>query len=209
MDDDVHERYLLDAIVTVVDARHGADQLDEHHEAQEQVGFADRILVSKADLAGEAQTQALMQRLRQMNPRAPIRQSHFGNTDLNQLLDTRSFNLDAIVEIEPDFLEDVSHTHDDDVTSFVYRNTTPLDQEKLEAFFSTMVAIYGTSMLRYKGVLNVAGLDRRLVFQGVHMIFGADLGAPWREEEFRETKIVFIGKQLPVDVFKAGLDGCL
>ncbi|ACD14716.1 MULTISPECIES: CobW family GTP-binding protein [Burkholderiaceae] len=208
-DEAVQERYLLDAIVTVVDARHGADQLDEHHEAQEQVGFADRILVSKADLAGEAQTQALMQRLRQMNPRAPIRESHFGKTDLTQLLDTRSFDLDAIVEIEPDFLQDVSHTHDDDVTSFVYRNTAPLDQEKLEAFFSTIVTIYGTSMLRYKGVLNVAGADRRLVFQGVHMIFGADLGTPWRADERRETKIVFIGKQLPVEVFKAGLDGCV
>ncbi|MCM3012049.1 GTP-binding protein, partial [Bacillus subtilis] len=100
-------------------------------------------------------------------------------------LDTRSFDLDAIVEIEPDFLQDVSHTHDDDVTSFVYRNTAPLDQEKLEAFFSTIVTIYGTSMLRYKGVLNVAGADRRLVFQGVHMIFGADLGTPWRADERR------------------------
>lgn len=74
--------------------------------------------------------------------------------------------------------------------------------------FNAIVPLYGTSMLRYKGVLNVAGLERRLVFQGVHMIFGADLGAPWREGECRETKIVFIGKQLPADVFKAGLDGC-
>ena len=209
VDDDVHRSYLLDAIVTVVDARHGGEQLDEHHEAQEQVGFADRILVSKSDLAGDAQTQQLMQRLRQMNPRAPIATSHFGNADLAQLLDIRSFNLDAIVEIEPDFLEDVSHTHDDDVTSFVYRSTEALDQQKLDTFFGSMVSLYGASMLRYKGVLNVAGLERRLVFQGVHMIFGADYGKPWGAGETRETKIVFIGKQLPADVFKAGLDGCV
>ncbi|MDR5645354.1 CobW family GTP-binding protein [Burkholderia cenocepacia] len=209
VEDAVHDSYLLDAIVTVVDARHGGQQLDEHHEAQEQVGFADRILVSKADLAGDAQTQQLTQRLRQMNPRAPIRSVHFGETDLAQLLDTRSFNLDTIVEIEPDFLDDVTHEHDDEVTSFVYRNTAPLDGEKLEAFFSAIVAIHGASMLRYKGVLNIDGMDRRMVFQGVHMIFGADVGAPWRPDENRETKIVFIGKQLPADIFKAGLDNCV
>ncbi|MFC6139718.1 GTP-binding protein [Paraburkholderia silvatlantica] len=92
--------------------------------------------------------------------------------------------------------------------SFVYRNTTPLDQEKLDAFFGTIVSIYGASMLRYKGVLNIAGLDRRLVFHGVHMIFGADFGKAWSPNDIRETRIVFIGKQLPADIIKAGLDGC-
>ncbi|MBB2930296.1 G3E family GTPase [Paraburkholderia silvatlantica] len=134
--------------------------------------------------------------------------SHFGTTDVSQLLDIRSFDLDAIIEIEPYFLEDVTHTHDDDVMSFVYRNTTPLDQEKLDAFFGTIVSIYGASMLRYKGVLNIAGLDRRLVFHGVHMIFGADFGKAWSPNDIRETRIVFIGKQLPADIIKAGLDGC-
>ncbi|WP_225032586.1 GTP-binding protein [Paraburkholderia sp. XV] len=87
-------------------------------------------------------------------------------------------------------------------------NTTPLDQEKLDAFFGTIVSIYGASMLRYKGVLNIAGLDRRLAFQGVHMIFGADFGKAWSPNDIRETRIVFIGKQLPADIIKAGLDGC-
>ena len=127
VDEAVQDSYLLDAIVTVVDARHGGDQLDEHHEAQEQVGFADRILVSKADLAGDEQTAQLMRRLRRMNPRAPIKPVHFGETDLSELLDIRSFNLNAIIEIEPDFLNDVSHEHDDDVMSFVYRNNRPFD----------------------------------------------------------------------------------
>jgi G3E family GTPase len=121
----------------------------------------------------------------------------------------RSFDLDTIVNIEPDFLEDVSHEHDDDVTSFVYRTTAPMDRDKLEMFFSATVAIYGALMLRYKGVLNLAGVDKRAVFQGVHMIFGADIGKRWGTDETRATRIVFIGKQLPVDFFKAGLDNCV
>jgi G3E family GTPase len=208
VDDVVREKYLLDAIVTVVDAKHGDAQLDEHHEAQEQVGFADRILVSKVDLAGEDGAQRLMQRLRRMNPRAPIKPAHFGATDLTHLLDIRSFDLETIVEIEPDFLEDVSHEHDDDVTSFVYRNTAPLDRDKLDAFFSDIVVQYGADMLRYKGVLNLAKEARRIVFQGVHMIFGSDIGRPWGKNEVPETRIVFIGKQLPSALFKEGLDGC-
>ena len=209
VDEAVQEKYLLDAIVTLVDAKHAGLQLDEHHEAQEQVGFADRILVSKVDLAGEEEAKRLMERLRRMNARATIKPVHFGQTELKELLDTRSFDLDEIINIEPDFLDDVTHEHDDEVTSFVYRTTAALDQDKLEAFFSAIVAVYGAAMLRYKGVLNIANLDRRAVFQGVHMIFGADIGKPWRKDEVRETRIVFIGKQLPVQHFSMGLDGCV
>src|SRR5258706_6402378 len=209
VDEIVQEKYLLDGIVTVVDARHGGDQVDKHHEAQEQIGFADRILVSKVDLVDEEEAHYRMRRLRQMNPRAPIKPVHFGETDLKNLLDIRSFDLDAIIDIEPDFLEDVTHEHDDDVTSFVYRTTAPLDRDKVEAFFSATVAVYGATMLRYKGVLNLAGVDRPAVFQGVHMIFGANIDKPWGADETRETRIVFIGKLLPADLFKAGLDNCV
>ena len=208
VDDAVQENYLLDAIVTVVDARHGSDQLDEHHEAQEQVGFADRILLSKTDLVSADQVQAITARLRQMNARASIEHSDFGRTDINRLLDIRSFDLDAILEIEPDFLEDLQHEHDDDVSSFVYRTAVPLDPVRLEEFFGSIVQTYGAAMLRYKGVLNLAGVEQRMVFQGVHMIFGASVDKPWRDDEIRETKIVFIGKHLPADLFRAGLDNC-
>lgn len=208
VDEAVQENYLLDAIVTVVDARHGSAQLDEHHEAQEQVGFADRILLSKTDLVTADHVEAITARLRQMNARAPIERSDFGRTDLNKLLDIRSFDLDAILEIEPDFLEDVQHEHDDDVSSFVYRSAVPLDTDRVEDFFSSIVAIYGTAMLRYKGVLNLVGVESRMVFQGVHMIFAATVGKPWRDDEGRETKMVFIGKNLPADLFKTGLDRC-
>ncbi|WP_027802384.1 CobW family GTP-binding protein [Paraburkholderia dilworthii] len=209
VDETVQENYVLDAIVTVVDARHGNAQLDEHHEAQEQVGFADRILLSKTDLVTPDDAQAITARLRQMNARAPIEHSDFGRTDISRLLDIRSFDLDAILEIEPDFLEDLSHEHDDDVSSFVYRSTVPLDADRLEEFFGSIVQIYGAAMLRYKGVLNLAGVERRTTFQGVHMIFGADVGKPWRSDETRETKIVFIGRQLPQDLIRQGLDACI
>ena len=208
VDETVRENYLLDAVVTVVDARHGSAQLDEHHEAQEQVGFADRILLSKIDLVTADQVEAITARLRQMNARAPIEHSDFGETDIGKLLDIRSFDLDAILEIEPDFLEDLHHEHDDDVSSFVYRSAVPLDADRLEEFFGSIVEIYGPAMLRYKGVLNLAGVDRRMVFQGVHMIFGSDVGKPWRDDEIRETKMVFIGKHLPADLFRSGLDNC-
>jgi G3E family GTPase len=208
VDDTMQDNYVLDAIVTVVDAKHADAQLDEHHEAQEQVGFADRILLSKTDLVAEDEALAITARLRRMNARAPIRRANFGETALDDLLDIRSFNLNAILEIEPDFLDDVSHEHDEDVSSFVYRSAVPLDGDRLEDFFSSIVQIYGASMLRYKGVLNVAGVDRRMVFQGVHMIFGASGDKRWGDDEIRATTIVFIGKQLPVELFRSGLDNC-
>jgi G3E family GTPase len=209
VDEDISQRYLLDAIVTLVDARHAPQQLDEHHEAQEQVGFADRILLTKTDLVTAAEVQALRQRLTRMNPRAPIREAHFGVAAMNELLDIRGFNLNAILEIEPDFLNDVSHAHDDDVTSFVFREDRALDLERLEDFLGSMVQVYGAQMMRYKGVLNVQDEPRRVVFQGVHMLMGAEMGNVWKKGEVRNSKMVFIGKDLPREVLEKGLAQCV
>ena len=197
VDEEVIQNYMLDAIVTLVDARHAPLQLDEHHEAQEQVGFADRILLTKTDLVDAAEVQALRQRLTHMNPRAKISESRKGVAALDDLLDIRGFNLNAILEIEPDFLSDVTHEHDDDITSFVFRETRPMDLEKIEDFLSAIVQVYGAQLLRYKGILNIAGLEQRVVFQGVHMLMGSDLGVPWKGDEVRESKMVFIGKDMP------------
>ena len=204
VDEDVIQNYMLDAIVTLVDAKHAPRQLDEHHEAQEQVGFADRILLTKTDLVDTAQVQALRQRLTHMNPRAKIAESRKGVAALEDLLDIRGFNLNAILEIEPDFLSDVEHEHDDDITSFVFRETRPMDLEKIEDFLSAIVQVYGAKLLRYKGILNIAGLEQRVVFQGVHMLMGSDLGAPWKGGEVRESKMVFIGKDMPRDELEKG-----
>ena len=204
VDEDITQNFMLDAIVTLVDAKHAPRQLDEHHEAQEQVGFADRILLTKTDLVDAAEVQALRQRLTHMNPRAKISESRKGVAALDDLLDIRGFNLNAILEIEPDFLSDVTHEHDDDITSFVFRETRPMDLEKIEDFLSAIVQVYGAQLLRYKGILNIAGLEQRVVFQGVHMLMGSDLGAPWKGGEVRESKMVFIGKDMPREELEKG-----
>lgn len=201
--------YLLDAMITVVDAKHAPVQLKEHHEAQEQVGFADRILLSKTDLVSAQELAELKTRLTRMNPRAPQQTVHFGTTDIKQILDIRGFNLDDILMIEPSFLEDASHEHGEDVQSFVFRDTRPFDLYKLETFLGLMTQIHGPDMLRYKGVLHIAGNPRRVVFQGVHMIMGGDQGKPWASAEKRESVLVFIGRNLPRPVFQAGLEECL
>lgn len=134
VDEEISQTYLLDAIVTLVDAKHAMAQFDEHHEAQEQVGFADRILLSKTDLVSVDEVRALERRLLRMNARAPITAAHFGQAPIDQLLDIRGFNLNAILEIEPDFLTDVDHEHDDDVSSFVFRAERPFDAARLEDF---------------------------------------------------------------------------
>ena len=205
VDEDILQHYMLDAIVTLVDAKHAPQQLDEHHEAQEQVGFADRILLTKTDLVGPSDITALRQRLIRMNPRASLAESRKGVAALDDVLDIRGFNLSAILEIEPDFLADVTHEHDDDITSFVFCETNPLDLEDIEDFLGGIVQVYGAQLLRYKGILNIKGADKRVIFQGVHMLMGSDLGAPWAKDEVRESKMVFIGKDLPRDVLEKGL----
>lgn len=205
VDEDIMLAYRLDAIVTLVDAKHAPLQLDEHHEAQEQVGFADRILLTKTDLVTPAEVLALRQRLVRMNPRASIAESHKGVAALDQVLDIHGFNLNAILEIEPDFLCDVTHEHDDDISSFVFRETRPMDLEKIEDFLSAIVQVHGASLMRYKGILSIQDFDKRVVFQGVHMLMGSDLGAPWADGEVRESKMVFIGKNMPREVLEKGL----
>ena len=205
VDEDITQNFMLDAIVTLVDAKHAPLQLDEHHEAQEQVGFADRILLTQTDLVNPDEVRALRQRLARMNPRARIAESRQGVAALEDLLDIRGFNLNAILEIEPDFLSDVTHEHDDEITSFVFREKRPMDLEKIEDFLSAMVQVHGAQLLRYKGILNIHGVDRRVVFQGVHMLMGSDLAQPWAAGETRESKMVFIGKDLPREALEKGL----
>ena len=208
-DEEIGNYYLLDSILTVVDAKHAERQLDEFHEAQEQVGFADRILLSKTDLIAEDQAKALIERLRHLNPRAPVRRVHFGAAPLEEILDIRGFNLNAILELDPQFLADVSHEHHDEVESFVFRSAKPFDGDKLEQFLSGMIQVYGPDLLRYKGMLWMKGNPRRVVFQGVHMMMGGDLGKPWTKSDKKESVMVFIGRKLPRDLFLAGLEQCV
>ena len=243
MDEEIAESYLLDSIITLVDAKHAAQQLNDRQEARRQVGFADQIFLSKTDLVSQEETDALIHRLKHMNPRAPIKAVHFGEVPLSEVLDLRGFNLNAKLDIDPEFLREEEvhshhdkdhehdghahgehcnhpshahdhghghhHHHDDDVKSFVYRAERPLDPAKLEDFLGAIVNIYGPRMLRYKGVLDMVGTDRKVIFQGVHQLMGSDLGPEWAPGEVRNSKMVFIGIDLPKDILVQGLDQCL
>ena len=228
MDDEVAGSYLLDAILTLVDAKHANDQLDTRLEARRQVGFADQIFISKTDLVDAAAVDALSHRLRHMNPRAPHSRVHFGEVPIAQVFDLKGFNLNAKLDIDPDFLKadeghdhahdhahdehcehQHHHRHDDDVKSFVFRADRPFHPGKLEDFLGAIVQVYGPKMLRYKGVLHMKGSDRKVVFQGVHQLMGSDLGPKWAPQEMKQSKMVFIGIDLPRDVFQQGLEQCL
>ncbi len=237
MDDEIAESYLLDSILTLVDAKHAATQLNERQEARRQVGFADQIFISKTDLVEPAEVDALIHRLKHMNPRAPQKAVHFGEVALSEVFDLRGFNLNAKLDIDPDFLKEDDHAghdhaegehcdhpshshdhghegghhhhHDDDVQSFVFKSDRPFDPAKLEDFLSAIVNIYGPRMLRYKGVLNMQGTERKVIFQGVHQLMGSDLGPEWAAGEARSSKMVFIGIELPKDIFLQGMEQCL
>jgi len=242
MDDEIAESYLLDSILTLVDAKHAAQQLNDRQEARRQVGFADQIFISKTDLVAQGETDALMHRLKHMNPRAPQQAVHFGEVAIKDVFDLRGFNLNAKLDIDPDFLKDDHHDHDhahghdhhdhehgehcdhpshareghghhhhhdDDVKSFVFKSDRPFDAARLEDFLGANVNNYGPRMLRYKGVLNMKGTERKVIFQGVHQLMGSDLGPQWAESEARISKMVFIGIDLPKDIFLQGLEQCL
>jgi len=242
MDEEIAESFLLDSILTLVDAKHAAQQLNDRQEARRQVGFADQIFISKADLVSGEELDALQHRLKHMNPRAPQQVVHFGEVPIANVLDLRGFNLNAKLDIDPDFLKEDEHDHDhhdhehgehcnhpshqhdhdhghehgqghhhhhdDDVKSFVFRTRKPLDPAKLEDFLGAIVNIYGPRMLRYKGVLDMKGTNRKVIFQGVHQLMGSDLGPEWAEGEERVSKMVFIGIDLPRDILLQGLAQC-
>ena len=183
--------------------------MEEFGEGKEQVGFADRILMSKTDLVSEESADHLRRRLVHINPRAPVRKVNFGHMPVEEILDIRGFNLNAQLEIDPAFLEEAEHGHDEAVGSFVFRSETPFDGVRLEEYLSGLVQTYGKDMLRYKGVVYLKDNANKVVFQGVHMLMGGDLGKPWGKEERRQSTLVFIGRNLPEDVFIKGLKQCL
>jgi G3E family GTPase len=237
MDEEVSLHYMLDAVITIVDARHGMQQLDEREEAQRQVGFADRILLSKTDLCSPEEVARLTARLKRINPRAPITSNSLDGLPIASLLDLRGFNLNDKLDIDPDFLAEAEHVHDehcghdhghdhdhehgehcnhhdhhnhtDDIAAFVFRSQRPFDTARLDNFLGGLIQVFGPRMLRYKGILYMQGADRKVVFQGVHQTMGSDIGAPWLDNEERGSKMVFIGVNLPEDVFLQGLEQCL
>ena len=211
MDDAVAAFYRLDGVITLVDAKHGHLALDKEKEAQAQVGFADRIFLTKTDLVTEKEVREMKDRLRQMNPRAPIECVTMGEVDLNKVLDIEGFNLNDVLDIDPLFLSNVEHHHHhgDEIGSFVFTSYVPFDPYRLERFWGTITQVYGPDLLRYKGVIYIDGLDRKMITQGVHMLVAADLGPQWSADERPMSKIVFIGRNLPESAIITGLETCL
>ncbi|WP_164486529.1 GTPase [Pseudomonas chlororaphis] len=203
IDEELRERYILDGIITLVDAKHAEHHLTQTI-AQAQIGFADRLLVSKCDLVDEQTFNALSERLTRINRRAPIRVVEHGRIDLAELLDVRGFNLNADlgggVSLRP-----VSKASSiDRISSLVLRTDAPLDIDRLSEFMNELLEEHGKQLLRYKGVLNIAGEPRRLVFQGVLKLYGFDWDTEWAEGEARESVIVFIADDLPEEKIRAG-----
>ena len=202
-DEELCSRYVLDGIVTLVDAANAERHLQEAI-AQAQVGFADRILLSKTDLVDAAAVEALSQRLARINRRAPIRVVEHGRIDLAELLDIRGFNLNADLAPAAGLRPLLPASGQDRIATLVLRSERPLDMQRLSAFMEGLLERHGNALLRYKGVLAVAGEARRLVFQGVLRLYAFDWDAEWGADEPRESVLVFIGDGLPEEEIRAG-----
>ena len=209
MDDAVAAFFRLDGVVTIVDAKHGDATLNEQEVAKDQVAFADRIFISKRDLVTQEEYEALRQRLVAMNPRATIEAADMGNVPVEKVLDLNGFNMNDILDVDPGFLTGAHHHHHgEDVSAFMFTSSRPFDVPRFEQYIQSLISVYGQDMLRYKGILYMKGTDRRCVFQGVHMMFGADVLGPWGDQT-PETKIVIIGRNLPQKAIITGFETCL
>ena len=209
MDQDVADRTKLDAIVTVADAVHLSSQLGEHHEAEEQIAFADVVLLNKTDLVDVNSLEGVETRIRKINPYTKIIRTAHCEAPLENILGLDAFSLDRVLEVEPDFLEsDHDHEHDDDVTSVSFVSDTPLDLDKFETWFGNLLRTKGQDILRSKGIIEFLGVDERYVFQGVHMLMDASPMGAWPEGKPRTSRMVFIGRNLEGMNLMEGFEGC-
>ena len=209
VDQDVADRTKLDAIVTVADAVHLSSQLVDHHEAEEQIAFADVILLNKVELVGDNDIVKVNDRIRKINPFAKIIKTTRCDAPLDEIVGLNAFSLDRVLDIEPDFLEsDHDHEHDDDVTSLSFVSDTPLDMDKFQDWFGNLLRTKGQDILRSKGILNFKGEEERYVFQGVHMLMDASPLGPWPIGKDRSSRVVFIGRDLDNMNLKEGFENC-
>ena len=204
----VAAHYRLDAIVTIVDACHGERQLEDFAEAQEQVAAADRILISKCDLVSEADASRLSLRIATLNARAPIARVQRGETPIADILDIHAFDADAALAAA-ERCDPVLPGHAQRIGAFAFRASRPFDAARLDAFLAAIIDLYGADMLRYKGVLDLAGQREQVIVQGVHTMLQVEAGPRWKPGEARRSVLVFIGRGLPKDFFVHALGRCL
>lgn len=218
VDDNIVERYKLDGIITVVDAKHITQHIEEEkpegveNESVEQLAFADRIMLNKIDLVSEEELEEVETRIKSINRFAPMYHTENSIIDPKELINIGSFDLERTLEMDPEFLDtDAEHEHDERVTSTSSRFEGALNVNKLERWIGDLMQSKGEDLFRYKGVLAVEGMDQKFVFQGVHMLFGGGFSsevAPWKEGEARECRFVFIGRDLDHEDLQSGLMEC-
>ncbi|ARP99875.1 CobW family GTP-binding protein [Pseudorhodoplanes sinuspersici] len=239
VDEEVGKKTRLDAVVTVADAKWLKDRLKDAPEVKNQIAFADVILVNKADLVSEADLEDVEARIRGINPYAKLHRTTRSEIALDQVLDRKAFDLDRILDIEPEFLHGdghahdhdhhhdhhhdhghehhhhdhhhhgVKHYHDEDMQSLSLKTEKPLDPDKFFPWIQKLVAEDGPAILRSKGILSFKDDPDRFVFQGVHMILDGDHQRPWKDDEKRESRLVFIGRHLPEEKIRSGFETCI
>jgi len=208
VDEDMQGQLNLDAVVTVVDAKHIHDHW-EADEAQEQIAFADVILLNKTDLVSELDLAALEARIRAMNAMAKVYRTRDAAVEMETILGVNAFDLNRALEVDPQFLEEDAHEHDETVGSLALVEAGELDGEKLNAWLSELLRTQGPDIFRMKGILNIAGEDQRFVFQGVHMLFDGRADRPWKPDETRKNELVFIGRNLNEAQLREDFRACL
>lgn len=208
VDEDLQSQLSLDAVVTVVDSKH-IWQHWEADEAQEQIAFADVILLNKTDLVTAEVLEELETRIRSMNAMAKIYRTHNSQLAMSALLGVKAFDLDHALEIDPNFLGEDAHVHDESVYSVAIVSPGTINGEKLNAWLSELLRNQGTDIFRMKGILNIENEDNRFVFQGVHMIFEGKADRPWKANEPRKNELVFIGRNLDEAQLKKDFFACI
>ena len=219
VDENIVERYKLDGIVTVVDAKHITQHIEEEkpegveNESVEQLAFADRIMLNKIDLVSEEELGEVEKTIKAINRFAPMYHTENSIIDPNELINIGAFDLERTLDMDPEFLDTESeHEHDERVTSTSSKFEGALNVNKLEKWIGDLMQNKGEDLFRYKGVLAVKGMDQKFVFQGVHMLFGGGFSseiAPWKEGEARECRFVFIGRNLDHESLQSGLMECI
>jgi G3E family GTPase len=208
VDEDVKAKTRLDAIVTVVDAKYFLERLTDSPEAQEQVAFADVIVLNKLDLVTPEEVAAVDGKIKTINPYAVIHTATKGDVPADQLLGLNAFDLNRVLESVPDFLEDDNHTHNEHLTSISLSTDKPLAPEKFQAWIGHILQTQGQNILRTKGILSYKNEDKRFAFQAVHMIADGDFLSPWKEGDKRTSRIVFIGRDLNRPQLRRGFEAC-
>lgn len=208
MDDDVRSQAWLDAVVTVIDAKH-IEQHWDADEALEQIGFADIILLNKTDLVSPEQLRQLEARIRGMNALAKIYRTQNAEIEMEAILGVQAFDLERALEIDPNFLDEAAHEHDETVGSVAITSSGSVDGDRLNDWLSQLLQTQGPDIFRMKGILNIAGEDCRFVFQGVHMLFDGRADRPWQSPTERKNELVFIGRNLDATRLTQEFQACL